>query len=293
MVLVSLWFSLINATASMTQHIRTSIIAKVGGIDCTFFECLHVVLLVSVSISCALISQVVIDDARDGVHPVDIDTVSSSKDIDTVSSSPLMFLLYKLMFIPGMYGGIFIHYSVVAWLGLSFLGAAFGVILSSYSKQRLCAVMLPTGITCLLLFCGVRSGDAFGNTHMIIAIGNGSGADTVIRFLNVTKYPPSLAYSLLYGGINLVCLSLILGSKRENFLPFVIFGRVPLFIYMLHLFVYGILGAALWPVSCPSGLDAPWYFVVWLVGLAIMYPACRCFTSFKNRTETTSFWRLC
>lgn len=64
---------------------------------------------------------------------------------------------------------------------------------------------------------------------------------SVISFLNPTKYPPSLLFLLMTMGPSLILLSIIEHSKNRLTDKIIIFGRVPLFFYVIHLYIIHIL----------------------------------------------------
>jgi hypothetical protein len=86
--------------------------------------------------------------------------------------------------------------------------------------------------------------------------------------------------------------------------PFIIFGRVPLFYYVLHLFLlhtmaavysYARFGTAAWLFTAPAtpdvmggtppkgyGFDLPMVYVFWIVAVLILYPLCKWFARYKQ-----------
>lgn len=178
----------------------------------------------------------------------------------------------RLLAIPGITGHWMVLYSVFPWAGIAGIGIVLGRMLerNPIRTYRTAAVL---GITLIVAFVFIRSGDAFGNFHKI----SGPGW---IPFLNVTKYPPSLTYICLTVGINLVLLYLIYISRTpiEKWArPLLIFGRTPLFFYLAHLYVYAAMGLAF-----PRGTNLIQLYPLWLLGLAILYPLCRGYEAWRK-----------
>lgn len=68
----------------------------------------------------------------------------------------------------------------------------------------------------------------------------------------------------------------------------VVFGRVPLFFYTVHLFLYAGLG---W-LFTPRGTSIPAMFPFWLLGLLMLNPLCLWFGRLKQRQLATSILRF-
>ncbi len=133
-----------------------------------------------------------------------------------------------------------------------------------------------------------------------------SGTFTLLSFLNTTKYPPSLSFLLMTLGPALLVLAWLdrRGFSGRN--PLVVFGRVPLFYFVLHFFLahaaavlLAVLtyGRAAWsfmfqPVpsmggpaqAFPAGFGYDLWvtYVVWIALVAILYPICLRFARFKE-----------
>jgi hypothetical protein len=54
-----------------------------------------------------------------------------------------------------------------------------------------------------------------------------------------------------------------------------LFGKTPLFFYIVHLYVYSALSKIPWPQDLIYG------YMVWILGLAIMVPLCLFFLEIK------------
>ncbi|MGH9933297.1 MAG: hypothetical protein ACREA9_29280 [Pyrinomonadaceae bacterium] len=138
---------------------------------------------------------------------------------------------------------------------------------------------------------------------------------TVLSFLNVTKYPPSLLFLLMTLGPALLALALfespnaLLESRASSPQPvsssirnfFITFGRVPLFFYLLqwptaHLIAIGVHFAAGKPwrwlfggltgvVPPPPGVgfNLAVVYACWAIGVLLLYPLCKWFAGVKAR----------
>jgi hypothetical protein len=130
-----------------------------------------------------------------------------------------------------------------------------------------------------------------------------SPALTVMAFFNTLKYPPSLDYLLMTLGPALIILACLDGVKAERGLGriLLVFGRAPLFYYVIHIFLIhtlAILVGLLFhqPVSWlwqggfilqqpPAGYGHPLLFVylMWCMVLLILYFPCKWYTAFKSQ----------
>ena len=194
-------------------------------------------------------------------------------------------LLNPLLIIPGGVPEINLwsNYPVLPWLELVIFGIAFGHWLVE-DEQRAYRRALLLGGAFLLAFLVLRTLDGFGNIRP--RMGN-----TWIDFLNVVKYPPSMTFTLLTMGVNLILLSSFarMGEKLQPVLnTLAVFGRAPLFFYTVHLFLYAGMG---W-LFTPRGTSIPATVPFWLLGLLILYPLCLWFGRLKQRQPAMSILRF-
>ncbi len=63
----------------------------------------------------------------------------------------------------------------------------------------------------------------------------GTTLQTLLAFVNVQKYPPSLQYLLLTLGAAFLCLAAFESARGKFSEVLRTFGRVPLFFYVLHI----------------------------------------------------------
>jgi uncharacterized membrane protein len=194
-----------------------------------------------------------------------------------VLHSPLL----RLILIPGHTGIWQSFYPIVPWLGISGIGIVFGKLLLKDS-DKLLRYAFPVGLTSLGFFFAIRWLDGFGNFH--------SWSNGWISFLNVTKYPPSLSFVLLTLGISF--LFIFLFSRTEQVLtrigqPLLIFGRTALFFYVVHLYLYAIIGLAF-----PNGTSWQRMYLFWFLGLLMLFPMCLWYGKFKKKKPMESVWRF-
>lgn len=187
-----------------------------------------------------------------------------------------------LLVYPGGDFTLWSNYPILPWLELVVFGLAFGYWMAD-DPHRATKLGLRLGVVFLVSFLLLRYLDGFGN---IRPRSHGSWID----FLNVVKYPPSLTFTLLTTGINLIFLRVftVLGIKRAYLLqPLAIYGQAPLLFYVLHLFVYAGLGYLFFP----GGTSIPAMLPLWIIGLLILFPVCVWYVQFRNGKREESLWR--
>lgn len=198
---------------------------------------------------------------------------------NAVSHAPLnVIFLY-----PGGDSELWAFYSVLPWLELVVFGLFFGNWLAEDPRKAYSRAW-KLGLAFLLAFTVVRYFDGFGNIRPRIG-------DSWIDFLNPVKYPPSMVFTLMTTGANLILLWLFsrIGERARPYLkPLVVFGQSPLLFYVLHLFLYAGLGLLL----APDGTSIPMMYPFWLLGLLILFPLCLGYGWFKHRQPTGSILRF-
>lgn len=126
-------------------------------------------------------------------------------------------------------------YPILPWIGVITLGYQFGkIMIPTFDPDLRKKILLITGITGLILFLIVRMmqvGDpSLWNMHNDLLILTQS-------FLNVTKYPPSLAFLSLTLGIGMLLLYLFETLILTLFQPLKLLGKHPLVFYIFHIYI--------------------------------------------------------
>ncbi|MBX3616929.1 DUF1624 domain-containing protein [Nitrosomonas sp.] len=183
-----------------------------------------------------------------------------------------------LTFAPDFNDNYTVLYPALPWLGMMMLGWVFGQWLmtkppGSEAPRRL---LLTCGWLALTLFVIVRGLDGYGNLFMYLE------GNTLTYWLHVSKYPPSLAYTLLELGLMAIILSLLmrLESWKKTIHrngPVLVFGQTALFFYLAHFVVL----TALKPLFERGGLEQT--YAITLLALIILYPICRAYRTLKWR----------
>jgi uncharacterized membrane protein len=184
----------------------------------------------------------------------------------------------RLLLVPGSVGAAFGLYAPIPWLGVVLLGMAFARLLRK-DEARAYRVALWAGVACLAVFVPIRLLGGFGNLRM-------PEGSSLIDFFNVVKYPPSLSFLLLTLGFDLLLLFAF--SKAGAWLSgwarsLVTLGKAALYFFLVHWFIYRALAFYFME---PAGL--PPTYLVWIIGLAMLYPVCKAFEAFKHRTAPGS-----
>ncbi len=187
--------------------------------------------------------------------------------------------LLRMWLLPGYTQGMFVLYPVMPWLGVTGLGMAYGRWLAR-DRETACRWALWLGAAALLLFVPLRLLNGFGSIRPL-------QDDGWIAFLNLVKYPPSIAFLLLTLGADLLILGLFARAAEATLRPLVILGRTPLFFYLTHLYLYGYMGQWI----DPAGIGIPRMYPYWLLGLAILFPFCWLYGRFKQSRPADSVWR--
>ena len=193
-------------------------------------------------------------------------------------------------------------------------GALVSPTLAAGSK----AAKINTNPAATVLFIVLRAFNTYGNPPHGIAHSTpgewhsqATWLMTVVSFLNLEKYPPSLQFLLMTIGPALILLAWVdrlptTGLSQRLLHPLLIFGRVPLFFYVLHLYVIHLTAIALayafhqptawlfhgafWMNQTPDGygFGLPMVYAAWLFAVALLYLPCAWFAALKQRKK--SWW---
>ena len=220
--------------------------------------------------------------------------------------APLWMLLHQpgpVLVTPRVF--VFVAYPLVPWIGVTAVGFALGRIFDWPRPQRR-AFLLRLGAALVVAFVLLRTTNLYGDPRPWAA--QPSAFRTLLSFVNTNKYPPSLLYLLMTLGPALLALRLFDHDERRSLSgilrPVLVFGRVPLFYFMLHVLVIHLIalvrsavafGGVHWvfespsianfPITQPPGwpLSLPWIYASWLLVVLLTYPCCRWYAGLRAR----------
>lgn len=179
-------------------------------------------------------------------------------------------------------GDLRTSYPVLPWIGIIALGYAIGPWFQRDAGWRRRA-LVTSGFTALALFIVQRAINLYGETPWQVGE---TGLQTLMSILNVTKYPPSLAFVLLTLGIGTLVLAAFEHLPATAARILTEFGAAPLFFYILHLYVLNALNHLAGAMIGADGLaSVPNVASLWLLAALVALPcwfACRWFGRVKR-----------
>ena len=218
------------------------------------------------------------------------------------SSNPLWSILHVPNFVlKTPQHSIFVAYPLIPWLGVTAVGYSLGRIYS-WTWQRRRTFLWRAGIGLTAAFVILRTVNVYGDPARWIV--QKSTLFTALSFLNTCKYPPSLLFLLMTVGPALLLLWAVDGWTPELLCPAVVFGKVPMFYFLLHMplihliaviVCYARYGHVHWMFESPSlsqfpitpppgwGFSLPIVYIIWLCVVCALYPLCHWFAAVKQR----------
>ncbi|MCH4246757.1 MAG: heparan-alpha-glucosaminide N-acetyltransferase domain-containing protein [Acinetobacter populi] len=178
-------------------------------------------------------------------------------------------------------------YPVLPWIGV----ILFGYVLGHLFNQKIAPVkrnqyLIMIGSGSIALFIVLRLLNFYGDQPWLEM---NTWQQTLMSFFNLTKYPPSLLFLLWNVGLGiLILVAFDRYSKLKIMQPLVVFGSVPMFFYLLHLYVLKILY-----VICVMwfGTNYGEYFgvssvaILWIltaIFCVLLYPVVKAFSQYKH-----------
>jgi uncharacterized membrane protein len=190
------------------------------------------------------------------------------------------------------HSGIAILYVLVPWIGVMMLGYSFGIIITAepIKRKKLCLWIGSIAIVVFLI------------AAMVVYLLN-SGPDkrpVLFQLLNQQKYPPSQLYLLMTLGPLILLIPFVEQVKGKIADMFLMFGRVPLFYYLLHIPLIHLLALGI-NYFVAGAFHQDWYgrspfteipeehrwglpllYLVFFIAEALLYFCCRAYAKYKG-----------
>ena len=228
----------------------------------------------------------------------------------------LWLILHQQGFIPlSKQGGIFVAYPLVPWIGVMGAGYAFGAIMK-FEAERRRKTLLMLGGAMTLAFLVLRIFNIYGHQPYQRALPSEAFfhaqptlAMTIVDLLDTQKYPPSLQYLLMTLGPAIMLLTWFEKIDLKSGLglfwdKILVFGRVPMFYYLCHLYLIHLMaiasvfafrqpgfgwlthGAFFFGSPPPGyGHNLPYIYLMWITAVVILYFPCKWFAGVKARRK--------
>jgi uncharacterized membrane protein len=195
-----------------------------------------------------------------------------------------------------------VAYPPIPWLGIMLIGFSFGkMFVTDHDKKS--KQFITIGLTIIAIFILLRYLNIYGDPqHWAF---QKDTMTTLLSFLNVSKYPPSLAFTL----VTLGSMFLLLGfagrfnSSVQRIL--IVYGKVPLFYYVVHfLLIHFFTLIMLWlqgvpfsemefatstfgrPKNIETGIPLWMIFIIWPIIVAILYLPCKWYWKYKTAHQS-------
>ena len=196
-------------------------------------------------------------------------------------------------------------YPPIPWLGIMLVGFAAGKLFEMPIAQRR-SIFLKIGAACLILFIIVRAINIYGDPFPYTTQKN--SLFTFLSFMNITKYPPSLIFCLATLGIMFIILALVEGMKNKLTDIAVVYGKVPLFYFIVHwyilhpimfliVFMQGykssdlLFGFNLGRPKGTSGVNLLYTYIIWIGVVILLYPLCKWYGQYKEKHKEKKWLR--
>jgi uncharacterized membrane protein len=219
-------------------------------------------------------------------------------------------LIWSIFFARGAFsiGGhstLFVLYPIVPWLGIMLTGFAAGTLFDRPAVERR-RLLAGLGLGTLAVFVLLRTFNLYGDPAPWAP--QSTGLFSFLSFVNTTKYPPSLLFTLMTLGIMFLLLAAVEGLRGPAIRVVSVYGQVPLFYYFVHwvvihlaMFVVVLLQGYRWaqlpfgtfqfgrPEGAGIGLGGT--YLVWLSVVVLLYPVCRWYARYKAERREVMWLR--
>ncbi len=195
---------------------------------------------------------------------------------------------------------ILVGYPLVPWIGVMALGYCFGGLYTKeFDAGHRKKILILLGGSMVLLFVILRYFNLYGDTSHWSK--QSSSIFSLLSFIKTSKYPPSLLFLLMTLGPSIMFLAFTEKTSGRLGKIISVYGRVPLFYYLLHIYVIHLL--AMLAAEFTAGYDwsdwiltrPPWdtgfkgygfslavTYLIWIGIVVALYPICKWYDNYKQ-----------
>jgi uncharacterized membrane protein len=197
-----------------------------------------------------------------------------------------------------------VGYPIVPLMAIMPLGYCLGAwYAADYDTRKRQKNLLILGAFAIVSFIILRYTNLYGDPVKWSVQKN--AFFTFLSFIKVNKYPPSLLYVLMTLGSAVLFLSFTekLKGKVVNIIS--VYGRVPMFYYLIHIYVIHLIAVIasaftpgqnwkLWVLTKPIwftsdlkgyGFSLPVAYLVWAGIVIALYPLCKRYDAYKQANK--------
>jgi uncharacterized membrane protein len=232
-----------------------------------------------------------------GHNMLDYVKVPENSSLDIILS---IFLTGNGRFYP--MGGVTLAflYVILPWAGIMLAGYGLGELFrSSVALEKRRKVLITSGFVAIVLFLILRFVNKYGDPAPWTV--HETGFQTFLSFLNVTKYPPSLLFTLVTQGPVLILLALTERVESQWTRIVTVYGKVPFFYFTVHFLIIHICCAVAVLASGYSwaqamdpklifkfrpfefGYELGWVYLIWIFLVALLYLPSKWYGQYKER----------
>jgi uncharacterized membrane protein len=216
----------------------------------------------------------------------------------TTPFSANIYLIHRQGFHPLWGRQLLILYPFLPWTGLMMLGYCLGKVLRNNDAAWRKRSLIIAGTSAIALFIILRFINVYGDPAPWSPQPN--GFYTFLSFINSSKYPPSLFFMCMTIGPALLLMAWW-DEIQNGFTKIVsVYGRVPFFYFLTHLFVIHLFSAVTYFIRGHSfsegvnptafikfiqpgeGVQLRYVYLVWLAIVIALYPLCKWYDGYKT-----------
>lgn len=203
---------------------------------------------------------------------------------------------------------LLVAYPIIPWIAVMSLGYCLGDFYEKSvdgTKRRQTFNLI--GFIAIGVFVLLRWSNVYGDPKPFEQFGTFS--QSLVSFLNPSKYPPSLVYLLMTLGGTFLLLANSEKWKGKAIDFICTFGRVPFFFYIIHIYLIHLIAIGLASLSgfiwkknmilaafgiaenpLPGYGFALWVvYFVWIAVIFLLYPICKKFDNYKMANKDKSW----